>query len=119
MTHPVDIDTRDRRVTVNRADPSDTRVVFSFDVGRRRDAIGLEPKAARAMAFALLDAAKVVGDGLTAATDRAFATFRARVKPTDLCPTCRKPLGDEIFDGVFDGVMSDAGEAFHHGCETF
>lgn len=51
---------------------------------------------------------------------------RMRVTMDTPCTGCGETMEDEFLDedrgdrsGPFDGVMNDAGQPFHHGCEDF
>lgn len=44
---------------------------------------------------------------------------RAEITLLTPCAGCGKTMKDEFYDGLFDGVLNDAGDPFHHGCEDF
>ncbi len=44
---------------------------------------------------------------------------RLRVTTETPCTGCGDTMEDEFYDDTFDGVMNDAGQPFHHGCEDF
>jgi hypothetical protein len=46
---------------------------------------------------------------------------RAEITETTPCTACEETMAEEFYVGsdLFDGVLNDAGEPFHHGCENF
>lgn len=50
---------------------------------------------------------------------------RFKIRPTMKCArrACGRILSDEFIEDdlgqVFDGVLNDKGQPFHHGCENF